>query len=227
MQKTWLNGSLIGINISGSAQATLIDRGDGMIYDDVLDVTWLQDANYAQTSGYDADGRMTWEDANAWAAGLNYGGYNDWRLPDVQPVDDVAINYNLSYDGSTDRGYNITSRQSEMAYMFHINLVNLSSYQTDGTLRSGSGGVNWGVTNMGLFTNLKNSIYWSEVEYALNPSIAWAFETSVGFQNFYSMSSRFYAWAVRSGDVVGNAPAPTIPAMLLTGLAATALRRKR
>jgi hypothetical protein len=38
---------------------TLIDRGGGLIYDTDLNVTWLADANYAQTSGYDADGFMT------------------------------------------------------------------------------------------------------------------------------------------------------------------------
>ena len=29
-----------------SVYAELHDRGGGLIYDDVLDVTWLQDANY-------------------------------------------------------------------------------------------------------------------------------------------------------------------------------------
>ena len=32
---------------SGAAQATLIDRGGGLIYDSVLNVTWLQNANLA------------------------------------------------------------------------------------------------------------------------------------------------------------------------------------
>ena len=35
-----------------TANAALYDRGNGLIYDDVLDITWLQDANYAKTSGY-------------------------------------------------------------------------------------------------------------------------------------------------------------------------------
>lgn len=47
----------------GVANATLYDRGGGLIYDDVLNITWLQDANYA-------DGKMTWADADAWADGL-------------------------------------------------------------------------------------------------------------------------------------------------------------
>lgn len=51
---------------STAAQASLFSRAGGtMIYDDVLGITWLKDANYAQTSGFDADGRMNWETAVA------------------------------------------------------------------------------------------------------------------------------------------------------------------
>jgi hypothetical protein len=68
--------------------AELYNRGNGLIYDAELDITWLQDANYAQTSGYDDDGQMSWEDANTWAAGLVYGGYDDWRLPTQRQLDE-------------------------------------------------------------------------------------------------------------------------------------------
>ena len=63
-----------GFMISGASQAALHDRGGGLLYDDVLKVTWLQDANYAKTSGYDADGLMTWSEADAWAKSLSYRG---------------------------------------------------------------------------------------------------------------------------------------------------------
>src|SRR3972149_1606307 len=82
--KTRLGIIWIGVLVLGwmaTAQATLIDRGGGLIYDSDQDLTWLQDANYAMTSGYDSDGRMTWVAAMAWASGLSYGGYDDWRLP--------------------------------------------------------------------------------------------------------------------------------------------------
>ncbi len=36
-----------------------------MIYDSDLGITWLQDANYTQASGYDLDGRMNWNDLMA------------------------------------------------------------------------------------------------------------------------------------------------------------------
>jgi len=65
--------------LTGEANALLIDRGGGLIYDTVLDITWLQDANYANTTGYDdtiygynTNGRMTWIDAMGWAEDLIY-----------------------------------------------------------------------------------------------------------------------------------------------------------
>ena len=61
-----------------------------MIYDEVAEVTWRQDANYAKASGYVApasrnvattNGRMNRAAPNTWAANLSYGGFSDWRLP--------------------------------------------------------------------------------------------------------------------------------------------------
>ena len=94
---------LTGIALSGGAQAMLIDRGRGLIYDNVLNITWLSDANYAKTSGVDADGLMNWTAASAWAANLVYGGYSDWRLPTtLQP--DASCSNHLA--GGISFGYN-------------------------------------------------------------------------------------------------------------------------
>ena len=60
MRKSLLANTLAALLVfTGAAQAALHDRGGGLIYDDVLNVTWLQDASYARTSGYDADGGGT------------------------------------------------------------------------------------------------------------------------------------------------------------------------
>src|SRR3954451_14033182 len=59
----------------------LIDRGRGFLYDVERDLTWLQDTNYARTSGHSRDGQMTWDHAKAWVARLNYRGVTGWRLP--------------------------------------------------------------------------------------------------------------------------------------------------
>ncbi len=60
------------------AKAELLDRGNGLVYDDVMDITWLQNANYAGIT-------MTWIEASKWAEDLNYNGYVDWRLPESDP----------------------------------------------------------------------------------------------------------------------------------------------
>ena len=63
------------VAFSSSASAALFDRGNGLIYDDDLNLTWLQNANYAGMT-------MTWEDADNWANNLIFQGYEDWRLPE-------------------------------------------------------------------------------------------------------------------------------------------------
>lgn len=94
-----------------------------MIYDDVLEITWLQDANHASTSGYDGDGRMTWNEAVIWADQLVYGGCGDWGLPETED-----LIYSYGYDGTTSAGFNIIS--SEMGFMYYNNLNNLA-YRVD------------------------------------------------------------------------------------------------
>ena len=71
---TWAAAAAI-VTLSGAAQAALVDRGGGMIYDTTLNITWLADMNYAGTSGHtgsgvNASGRMTWTAAMAWANNL-------------------------------------------------------------------------------------------------------------------------------------------------------------
>ncbi|MCP3670651.1 MAG: DUF1566 domain-containing protein [Gammaproteobacteria bacterium] len=129
MKLSTFTGLLAAGLFTVSAQAALYDRGNGMIYDDVLDITWLQDANYAQTSGYYADGRMTWADANTWAGQLSYGGYDDWRL--------------ASAGNAPVSGYNVTT--GELGHMFYNNLGNTAGNSslanvsfTDATLGGGT-----------------------------------------------------------------------------------------
>ncbi|ARN72917.1 VPLPA-CTERM sorting domain-containing protein [Oceanicoccus sagamiensis] len=73
--------ALVGLSLSVFANAALYDRGNGLLYDDELNITWLLDFNYAKTSGYHTTGYMTREDAKTWVEALDYGGYQGWRLP--------------------------------------------------------------------------------------------------------------------------------------------------
>ena len=142
-----------------NATAALYDRRNGLIYDDVLDITWLQDANYAQTSGFDSDGIMTWDDAMQWASGLTVGGYTNWRLPNTVDVGN---------DGNTegvDSGYSFTTH-SEMSHLFYETLGNLGWEDSSGTYQS-----NYGVKNVGPFINIQTdhpSDYWSATELILS-----------------------------------------------------------
>ncbi|MCX6908464.1 MAG: hypothetical protein NTY01_10525, partial [Verrucomicrobia bacterium] len=110
-----------GLFLTGAAQAALHDRGGGLLYDDVLDVTWLQDANYAKSSGYHPTGKMSWAEANKWVSTLVYHDparnvdHTGWRLPKVEPSDGKSFNHTFKLDGTTDEGYNITSTRSEFS----------------------------------------------------------------------------------------------------------------
>ena len=205
------------------ANATLWDRGGGLIYDDVLDITWLQDTNYANSQGYD---ERTWYEATTWAENLVYYDnvrdvyWDDWRLPQTLPVNGASYDYNWSADGSTDRGYNISSPDSaypgsigsEMAYMYYVNLGNLGYYDVDGN-SSQSG---WGPANSGPFTDLYWRFYWSATEYAEDMDRAWGFYFAYGDQYSHDKDDiLFDAWAVRDGDV---APVPEPGTLLLLSI---------
>ena len=74
--------------LAAPAHATLIDRGSGLIYDDVLDITWLQDAGFG--------GNRNWDDAVVWADTLSFGGFDDWRLPSISVAGGLPIGSSLA-----------------------------------------------------------------------------------------------------------------------------------
>lgn len=218
------------VTLSNPSYANLYDRGGGLLYDDVLNVTWLQDANYAKSSGYNSDGQMTWAAANEWVANLEYFdtvrnvNFTDWRLPAVEPIG-TTFNYQWDYTGLTDEGYNITSPNSELSYMYYVNLGLKGWYSTSGNHPTGFGvlGGNtaiWsGQANLGLVKNLQSYIYWSGSTNESYPSNdAWIFVTAEGNQrDGFPHPNKAFAWAVRSGDVA-SVPEPNIQSMMLAGL---------
>lgn len=164
--------------IFASADAALIDRGGGFIYDDVLDITWAQDANI--------NGVDTWDNQVAWAAGLSIvdtrpgaGGvtYSDWRLPSMDVNSDGTV-VNCSTAGVTE----LACRDNEYAYLFFQNGVTTGS--------------------PGFFTNIQPIInYWSGTEFAPSSTSAWAFRFFDGGQAQPLKRLEYFAWAVRPGDV--------------------------
>ncbi len=232
-------GLILAAGLTGAAHAALQGRDlNGSVgsfeayYDTDLNVTWLADANYAKTSGYDADGRMTWSQANAWAAQLSFYNpltgetINNWRLPTT--TDTGAPGCNWAYSG-TDCGYNVNPASSEMAHLYFVELGNLSSATPTGT-DSGAyaGGSNPYSTldNVGPFVNFQSYWYWSGTEYAPSPTLAWVFNTNYGDQGYIATPSSLYALAVRPGDVAA-VPEAQIYALMLAGLGLVGWRARR
>lgn len=135
--KLWkLSSVTIALVLSTNVNAALLERLGGLAYyDDVANLTWLADANAAMTSGYDADGRMNWQQSMDWAAGLTVGGVDGWRLPDS----DTCLYYDCT--------------GSEMGNLYYNVLGNTSG---SGSLRTNDGPFS-NIQNY--------SYYWSATEY--------------------------------------------------------------
>ena len=245
----WVVSALFIVALAASSvtHAALVDRGGGLIYDTDLNITWLADANYAQTSGHDADGLMTWGAANSWAAGLNINGITGWRLPTTNPIDGTtADDVYVSYIGAEDRGHNVSapgtlyagSTASEMAHMFYNTLGNKSICDPATPVDSCVAQAGYGLTNTGPFSNVQSNVYWSDTgfttESPTNAVYKWRFDTSDGSQFEHYIGTSFYAWAVHSGDVAAaSVPAVPVPAAVwlfgsgLVGLFGLARRSAR
>ncbi|WP_045226417.1 DUF1566 domain-containing protein [Methyloterricola oryzae] len=204
---------------ASAAQAALHDRGDGMIYDDAQNITWLQSANYAKAefaanpsriaeivaaanakggvagrtlTPQDfkaASGQMTWYGAMAWADQLAYGGFSDWRLPHIPQPDPTC----LTQDEELGISHGYRCRGSEMGHLYYVDFSNF----TPGTLLNGnrvsSGGIEF--KGIGVF-------YWSDAAYAPLADNSWFFNFQ-GFQGANaSYATDYFAWGVRDGDVL-------------------------
>lgn len=200
---------------SGVAQAALVDRGGGLIYDDVLNVTWLQNVTYGAGSSYDngwsnTDGLMTWSSATAWAENLIYYDsvrnvtYDNWRLPSLSPANGVSFNYAFSTNGTTDYGYNMTGTRSEAGYMYYADLGNPASVGGNNCYPCGK--------NAGPFINLTSmSTVWFGAADAPYADQAWNLDYWSGLQRMNPKTNQYLAWAVRDGDVAAVSAPTTVP----------------
>ena len=248
--------------LPGAASATLLGRLPATVggmdyqayYDDVLDITWLANANLAASNTFGltqsagvgpaagevgSTGLMTWATANLWIAGMNAAdhlGFDDWRLPTLSPVSGgAAFNVAFSTNGTTDVAYGATGigwqsgageYVSEMGYMYYVNFGNLGfCTPNDANPDLCVQQTGWGLANTADFVNLQSRLYWSGVEFGSGG--AWNFNFGNGAQGADDKSRSLFAWAVRSGDVEAAVPEPATAALLGASLVGFAALRRR
>jgi len=201
--------TVASLMVAGGAEAALVERlGGKAIYDEDADLTWLQDANYAQTSGYDTDGLMTLSQANTWAGSLNIDGVAGWRLPST---------WNHRHNGYG----------SELQQMY-FQLGGGSHYPWDLASTHNE--------NYNLFRNIRQNCYLDgtpEWYWHDDGSLVYSFgEGNGGYARDRDPLNPAvaFAWAVRTGDV-GASPVPVPGALALMGPALFGLmganRRRR
>lgn len=213
-------------------EARSLDGGAtiGAYYDSALNITWLADANYANTSGFTSgltpsNGTLSFTTANAWANSLDINGFTGWRLPTMTDVGGNGCDF--SNAGGTDCGYNVLV-SSELAHMFYVTLGDKSKCTPgDGGCFPNQPGA--GLTNAGPFANLQADFYWTNLPYAPEPTnFAWNFDFSNGnqFRDSQTDKDDNFAWAVIDGSVGVSftspppdpVPLPASAWLLLSGL---------
>jgi len=207
LQKTLFAAiALTGLLSGMPARAELQLRANGsMVYDTASHLTWIADASIG--------GLRTQADAMQWAAGLSFGGFDDWRLPSVAPVNGIALQLDYSDDGSTDIGINNAGSNSEFGHLYYTSLGNTAA----------------GLAQTGPFSGLVDPnnavgpVFWTGT--AGEPGWGLAFFIGMGAQDQLASDTLARAWAVRVGDVAA-VPEPGSVALTLVGLLAIAVRRR-
>jgi hypothetical protein len=183
MRKTFVSvvTVMLVFGLSISTHADLVNLGGGMIYSTDLNLTWLQDANYAQTSGYapaQPNGLMTWDQASTWATTLVYGGVTGWRLPTFDPA----------HPGQCYSSLESPSEIHEMMYLLRTELGNSYYVETDPDLHTGNICLSASPHNYGPFINVETAgafqdydRYWSgTIEITEGSGSAWEFYFGCG-----------------------------------------------
>ncbi len=142
MRKNILLTALCTLLGSSSANAALIDNGGGLIYDNVLDITWTERDDVWQHD---------WYGATTYASDLVRGGSGDWRLPYASVAAMSGPMTASPVDCST--ATELACRDNELGYMLQHNLGGRAAIDSH----------DWSTPYLGLFDGFSSRCMSSKV----------------------------------------------------------------
>ena len=228
MKTKLLTTAVLAFSVSAGAQASLVARDGGMVYDTVNDITWAADANLFATQAA-SNPNLVNEIITGNGGVINdTPNYYDDGTYILSPADfntgDGTMSWwgaqawanNLTLGGYTDWAlpttvpalpdYNQTG--SQMGDLFYTQLAGVAESSLAATHNA----------DYDLFSNMQSYPNWSGSEDA-NPDLAWGFDTTSGQQLIFFKDYQFYAMAVRPGDVAASSvPVPAAAWLFGSGL---------
>ena len=226
--------------VSTSISAALVDRGGGLIYDEDRDITWMQNA-------WAAGGTMSRTEAMGWVDTLDFGGFDDWRLPSTLNVDLSTPGFSCDQDNGDRLFLNLAPCAG--GEMGHLVLGEGLEWDKRGATDpdlAGSGFYGSLVDSSGKiwFDNVFGGGYWTSEDYlwtgqayedpegtAGNDSrtpkdgFGWLYYfdggvrgPDIGYKTILATGNSRAVWAVRDGDVLAAVPLPAAVWLFGSGL---------
>jgi len=207
MKNPLITATLLALSCSSNAALEMRDldgdlsNGHEGVYDDVLDITWLANAN-------SAGGQLSWNAAEDFVTNLNstsHLGVTAWR----QPTASTCV--------GTSCGNAASDTDDELGYQFFQNFgATAGSNITSGT----------NSTNLALFSNIQNAFYWTGFDSG-SSTLAYYFYTVSGVQSNIQKASEFSVWAVTDGMAGTAVPVPAAAWLLGSALAGLLMVRRK
>ncbi len=190
-----------------TTEAALIPSADGLtVYDTVLHVTWLANANLAGTDDghfgvarIAPNGAMDYAATLQWVAALNglnggagYLGHNDWQLPATPAIDSTCASMGLNGNS-----FGIGCMNSTMGSLYYQSL-GLTFPDSAVPIRR---------STVGPFTNFRPYLYWSGTTAADSSQGYIAFSFNNGWEGANVTKHYMYALPMINGRLPGT-PVP-------------------
>jgi hypothetical protein len=223
---TILGGVLLVFSVVGMANATLWDRPDGLVYDDVLNITWLADANYAA--------RLTDQQRDAIISDVGKIVYEAGSAGTPTQTHFLTPN---DFQKDADGNYTgLMTWWGAMGWAMDLKFQSYNDWRLPSVWEMRYLSDNYGGSLASYFNHTDHftsdddiqAYYWSnEVLLADPPYIAKFFWFEMGSYRTHFMDGPMFAFAVRDGDVHHPVPEPATMLLLASGLVGIAGFKKR